>query len=131
MSSTTSWRSAAAIVWSSSCSSAQIFADAHGWWMNGSPERRTWPVVRGRRELEGAGDQLLVDVGVVRLDVRDQLVDEVLVVPLNVNDSHHFQCTGLPSGRNSPEGLRVATGNDAAHAQTTQTDEESHASSPG
>ena len=50
-------------------------------------------LVRGRRVVERTRDQLLVDRGVVRLDCADELVDEVLVMPLNVNDSHHFQCT--------------------------------------
>ena len=45
-------------------------------------------LVRGRREAECAREQLLVDSGVVLLDGRDQLVDEVLVMPIDVNHSH-------------------------------------------
>ena len=40
------------------------------------------PAVPLLRELERPADQLAVDAGVVRLDARDQLLDEVLVLPL-------------------------------------------------
>ena len=79
VSSTTSWSSAAAIVSSSRRSSARIFAAPHGWWMKSSPERRCWPSWASRREAERARQQLAVDVGVVRRDLREQLVDEVLM----------------------------------------------------
>ena len=45
------------------------------------------------RVVEGAPDQLLVDAGVVRLDSRDQLADEVLVVAFGVDYGHESQCT--------------------------------------
>ena len=39
-------------------------------------------------DLERPADQVAVDVRVVRLDAREQLLDEVLVVPLGVDDRH-------------------------------------------
>ena len=48
------------------------------------------PGVCRRREAEGAGEELLVDPGVVLLGCSDQLVDEVLVMPIDVNHSHTF-----------------------------------------
>jgi hypothetical protein len=45
-------------------------------------------LVCGRREAKRARQQLLVDSGVVLLDDSDQLVDEVLVMPIDVNHSH-------------------------------------------
>ncbi len=38
--------------------------------------------------VEGAPDQLLVDAGVVGLDVRDQLTDEVVLMTLRIDDGH-------------------------------------------
>ena len=58
-------------------------------------------VVRPFGRVEGAADQLLVDTGVVGLDGRDQLVDEVVLVPLCVENRHGlsllslFRVTGL------------------------------------
>src|SRR5688572_4195430 len=46
------------------------------------------PLVGSRRVQEGAREQLLVDSRVVRLDGADQLVDEVLMVLVDVDDSH-------------------------------------------
>ena len=37
------------------------------------------PVVRLRGEVEGAGDQLPVGVGLVGLDLGEQLIDEILM----------------------------------------------------
>ena len=61
------------------CSSAQIFAAPNGWWMNASPERRSWPSCARRRELEGASEQVAVGVRVVGRDLGDQLFEEILV----------------------------------------------------
>ena len=58
--------------------------------MNSSPDRRVWPVVRALRELERATQKLLVDVRVVRLDLGDQLLDEVFAMPFCVEDTHEF-----------------------------------------
>ena len=38
--------------------------------------------------VEGATDEVAVDVGVVRLDGREQLLHEVLVVLLSSDDGH-------------------------------------------
>ena len=40
------------------------------------------------RVLEGPAQELLVDVRVVRLDLGDQLLDEVFAMPSRVEDSH-------------------------------------------
>ena len=48
------------------------------------------PRVRALGELERAAEQLLVDVRVVRLDLGDQLLDEVFAMPFRVEDSHEF-----------------------------------------
>ena len=58
--------------------------------MKSSPERRCWPSCAFAAKTERAGEQLPVDVGLVRLDVGDQLVDEVLVMPFDVDDSHEL-----------------------------------------
>ena len=79
VSSTVSWRSAAASVASSSRRPARIFAAPHGWWMNSCPERRSCPSCACGREAERPREQLPVDVGLVGLDLGDQLVDEVLM----------------------------------------------------
>ena len=79
MSSTTSWRSAAAIVCSSRRSSAQIFATPNGWLDEVLAGAARLALVRARREVERARQQIAVDARVVGLDVREQLVDEVLV----------------------------------------------------
>ena len=47
-------------------------------------------LVRGGGEAERAREQLLVDARVVRLDGRNQLIDEVLMMSIGVDDSHEF-----------------------------------------
>ena len=44
--------------------------------------------VRTLRELERPPEELLVDVRVVRLDLGDQLLDQVFAMPLGVEDTH-------------------------------------------
>src|SRR5262249_21710653 len=46
------------------------------------------PLVSALGELEGAAQELLVDVGVVRLDLGDELLDQVFAMPLGVEDTH-------------------------------------------
>ena len=88
MSSTTSWRSAAASVCSSRWSVARIFAAPHGCRMKSSPERRRWPLVGPLSERECPAQQVSSTSGLVRGDVRDQLLDEVLVPFLRLDDGH-------------------------------------------
>ena len=47
--------------------------------MNSWPDWRTWPGVGLRGVVERPGQELPVDVRLVRLDLGDQLVDEVLM----------------------------------------------------
>jgi hypothetical protein len=44
--------------------------------------------MRALGELERAAEEFLVDVGVVRLDLRDQLLDQVFAVPFRVENTH-------------------------------------------
>ena len=46
--------------------------------------------VRALGDLERAAEQLLVDVRVVRLDLGDQLLDQVFAMPFRVEDTHEF-----------------------------------------
>jgi hypothetical protein len=61
--------------------------DTSGWWMNSSPERRVCPECafsaysKARRS-----NSLSTHVGVVRLDLGDQLLDQVFAVPSGVED---------------------------------------------
>ena len=48
-------------------------------------------------DLERAADQVPVDVRVVGLDAREQLLDEVLVVPLGVDDRHGLSVRARPA----------------------------------
>src|SRR5439155_5888132 len=59
-----------------------------------------------RGEEEGPRDQVAVDVGVVRGDVRDQLVDELLVFFLSLKDSH---TSSVLRGSGPPSPLSVAS----------------------
>jgi hypothetical protein len=45
-------------------------------------------LVRSLRERERTPNEALVDVGLVRLDVRNQLLNEVLVLLLSLEDRH-------------------------------------------
>ena len=47
--------------------------------MNSWPDWRTWPACASRGEVERARQQLPVDVRLVRLDLGEQLLDEVLM----------------------------------------------------
>ena len=105
MSSTTSWRSAAAIVCSSSRSSARIFATPNGWWMNSSPERRCWPSCALGRERERAGEQIAVEIGLVALDRRDQLVDELLMTLGYLEDGHIHSVLRASGAKPSARGV--------------------------
>ena len=90
MSSTTSWSSAAAIVCSSRWSSAQIARDAPrvvDELLAGAPNLAAMAALG---ELEGAPDEVAVDVRVVGLDAREQLLDEALVVLLGADDRHEL-----------------------------------------
>ena len=64
--------------------------------------------VRALGELERPPEQLLVDVRVVRLDLGDQLLDEVFVMPLRVEDTHGISVLSAVS-RSSRAG-RSSTG---------------------
>ena len=46
--------------------------------------------VRTLGDLERAPEEVLVDLRVVRLDLGDELVDEVLVMPLGVENAHRL-----------------------------------------
>jgi hypothetical protein len=46
--------------------------------------------VRALGGLESAPEEVLVDVGVVRLDFGDQLLDEVFAMPLRVENTHRI-----------------------------------------
>src|SRR5262249_43787138 len=65
---------------------------------------RLTPVVL-LRVVEGAADQILVDARVVALDASDQLADEMLVVPLSVENCHAVSVlspvVGTGSARNT------------------------------
>ncbi len=61
------------------------------------------PLVRGRGEVERPREELLVDPGVVRLDGRNQLIDEVLMVTIGVDDSHEFSVLRPPAGESPPQ----------------------------
>ena len=87
MSSRTSCRSAAAIVCSSRWSSAQIARDAERVVDELLARSAGLPGVSALGGLECAPEQVLVDVRVVRLDLGDQLFDEVFAMPLRVEDS--------------------------------------------
>ena len=128
MSSTTSCRSAAAIVCSSRRSSAQIAGDAEGVvdeLLAGSPRLAR---VRALGELERAPEQVLVDLRVVRLDLGYQLLDEVFVVPFCVENAHVLSVLStfrtLPArrsarrgGERQPSCTRSAAGSgNASHA---------------
>ena len=56
------------------------------------------PGVRTLRELERPSQQLLVDVRVVRLDLGDQLLDQVFAMPLGVEDTHEISVLSAVSG---------------------------------
>ena len=72
-------------------------ATPSGWWMNSSPERRVWPACARSAALERAPQELLVDVRVVRLDLGDQLLDEVFVMPSGVENAHRISVlSGFP-----------------------------------
>ncbi len=55
------------------------------------------PFVGPHREREGPAQQVLVDVLLVRRDVRDQLLDEVLVPFLRLDDGHLPSVDGGPN----------------------------------
>ena len=61
------------------------------------------PLVRALGDLERAPEEVLVDVRVVRLDLGDQLLDEVFVMPLGVEDAHRLSVLEA-----LPEALRAA-----------------------
>jgi len=79
VSSTTSWRRAAAIVCSSRCSSARIFATPNGWLMNSSPERRCWPACALAANENARARRDRVDLRLVLGHRLDQLIDELLM----------------------------------------------------
>ena len=54
--------------------------------------------VRALGELERPAEQLLVDVRVVRLDLGDQLLDQVFAMPLRVEDTHGISVLSPVSG---------------------------------
>jgi hypothetical protein len=54
------------------------------------PRTPLLPVVRLRRKQEGPRQQVLVDSGVVGLDLGDQLVDEALIPLVKLEDRHGF-----------------------------------------
>ncbi len=64
-------------------------------------------LVRPLRVGEGPGEQVAVDVGRVLGDVREQLVDQVLVLPRCLDESHVFSVVPY-------SGLKVSRGLDAA-----------------
>ena len=77
--------------------------------------------VRALGELERAAEQLLVDVRVVRLDLGDQLLDEVFAMPLRVEDTHGFSVLSAVSepfsrGKEHAHVPRTRTVHDAASA---------------
>jgi hypothetical protein len=51
-----------------------------------------------RREPEGAGEQIAVDVGVVLGNLGDQLVDQVLMSLWSLENCHLTQCTSEEGG---------------------------------
>ena len=59
-------------------------------------------LVGGRGEAKRPGEELLVDARVVLLDGSNQLVDEVLVMPFDVDHSHQPQCTRQCLSANLP-----------------------------
>ena len=70
--------------------------------------------VRTLGELERPAEELLVDVRVVRLDLGDQLLDQVFAMPLRVEDTHEISVLSrgfrlLPAGQ---ERADVATNSD-------------------
>ena len=96
--------------------------------MNSWPDRRTWPGVGVRRVVERAGQQLPVGVRLVRLDLGEQLVDEVLMsleychrpsVPLAFRRVHP-RLSEPRSGGNH----RCADERQRAHVRAPPTDEE-------
>jgi hypothetical protein len=60
-------------------------------------------VVRLRGRVEGARQEAPVDPRVVRLDVPQQLVDEVLMTAFDVDDGHEPSVLGTLSGKSPPE----------------------------
>jgi hypothetical protein len=59
--------------------------------------------VRGGRKVERSREQLLVDARVVFLDRRNQLVDEVLVMPFDVDHSHTLSVLTTSAGETAAE----------------------------
>ena len=53
--------------------------------------------VRARGPLERPHDQVAVGVGVVGLDLREQLVEEVLVLPVSLDNRHPLSVLGPPT----------------------------------
>ena len=67
--------------------------------MNSWPGAAQLPVVRLRRELERAHDQVAVELGLVGLELGQQLVDKILM-PLDYRHPHYFTRVGAdPLGR--------------------------------
>ena len=66
--------------------------------MNSSPDRAGLSGVRALGELECPPEKLLVDVRVVRLDLGDQLLDEVFAMPFRVEDTHGISVLSGVSG---------------------------------
>src|SRR4029079_16631163 len=62
------------------------------------------PVVGARGEVEGPGQQLPVDIGLVALHLTDELIDEILVS----FEYCHVQMILLPFSSTSAAGNRVA-----------------------
>ena len=60
--------------------------------------------VRALGELERPPQELLVDVRVVRLDLGDQLLDQVFAMPLGVEDTHGISVLSRVSGSSCREG---------------------------
>ena len=56
------------------------------------------PRVGALGELERPAQEILVDVRVVRLDLGDQLVDEVFVMPFGVENTHRLSVLRGPFG---------------------------------
>jgi hypothetical protein len=76
-------------------------------------------LVRGRGEVERPREELLVDAGVVRLDGRNQLIDEVLVMTFGVDDSHEFSVLRPPADESPPQEWPLGQRTHASHASLT------------
>src|SRR5205085_425764 len=83
-------------------------------------------LVRARGKLERAHEKFLVGVGLVALDLGDQLVDEIV---MSLEYRHRLSvplpfAKSLGRGSNQQAGNAVALRNSDARVQTTPTDEE-------